>query len=134
MSLSPALALQVALVSTLKGATDAGANVFDRVPEADPFPRITVGEIQELDNAYDCYEGTESYLTINVFSRKVGYPEVKRIADQVRQLVNDTMVVDGHTLELIKFESAEYQREDDGLTSRAIITFRALTQPSGTTD
>jgi len=128
----PDLALQGAIVAALKAlGTAAGANVFDMVPSSNPFPRITVGTGQSVPVDEDCYEGTESYFQIDVWSRSVGFPEAKQIASAVRgRLHNGDLALSGHTLEMLKVDSINYDRDPDGLTSRARIQVRARTQPA----
>lgn len=133
MASDPAFALQVALVRELRAlGTAAGEHVFDRVPEQrDPFPRVTFGAWQSIPDDADCYEGTESFVQIDTWSRSVGYPEVKGIAGAIRdRLHNGDLVVDGHTVEMMTVESIDYSRDPDGLTSRARISLRILSQPS----
>jgi hypothetical protein len=128
----PSLPLQAALISALRVlGTAAGSNVFDRVPEGDPFPRITLGAWQSIPDDADCYDGTESFVQVDVWSRAVGYPEVKSIAGAVRDRLHDgDLVVGGHSVELMTVESVDYLRDPDGLTSRARISLRILSQSS----
>lgn len=128
----PALALQKALVDAIKAAeTDAGNNVFDTVPPENPFPRITLGEGQSIGVYADCYDGTEAFFQIDIWSQAPGFPEVKRIAGQVRAALHDAeLTLDGHTLEILNVQSIDYRREPDNLTSRAIVTVRAQSQPA----
>lgn len=137
----PALALQKAIVAALKGATGAGNNVYDDVPgrkkgeaadkDGGPFPRITLGEGQTVGNFADCYDGSEVFLQIDVWTTTTGFPETKRIAGQVRSELHDAdLQLDGHTLELLEFQDTVYSRDPDGKTRRARITLRALTQPA----
>lgn len=130
MSVDPSLALQGALVARLKGATDAGNSVYDTVPTSNPFPRITIGEGQTIGDFADCYNGSETFLDVDVWSQAVGFPEAKRIADQVRGLLDDTMALTGHSLEIFEFQNARYLHDPDGLTKHIAMTFRALTQPT----
>jgi hypothetical protein len=126
----PSLAIQKAILDALKGNTDAGDSVFDTPSPSDPYPRIVIGEGLVLGNFADCYEGSESSVTITVWSRDVGFPEAKRIASQVRSLIHDAeLPLTGHTLELLEFQSAQALRDPDGLTRRVDMTFRLLTQP-----
>ncbi len=127
----PMLALQKAIVAKLKGAsTGVGSSVYDRVPETDPFPRITIGEGQTLKDNQDCRRGSEVFLEVHVWSRAVGWGEAKAIASQVRDAIDDeSLVLDGHVLDLLDFEDARYIRDPDGLTSHVAMSFRALTQP-----
>lgn len=128
----PSLALQGALVATLKAAaTEAGNNVFDQVPGtgAGPFPRIVVGDGQSIGNRADCYDGSEVFLDINVYTQAVGYPQTKRIASEIRTVLDDAdLTLVGHRLELMEFRDAVFSRDPDGKTRRARMTIRALTQ------
>lgn len=131
----PGWALQKAIFQALNGQTEAGEHVFDSVPASNPFPRITFGPGQSVGNFADCYDGTESFLEVNVWSNKTAsMPEVKRIASQVREILHDadetTLALEGHTLELMEFQDAVFSRDPDGKTSRARMTIRALTQPA----
>lgn len=129
----PAYALQVALVAAIKAlGTAAGQNVFDQPPTSNPFPRVTVGEGQSVDNSVPgCYDGTESFLQVDVWSRANGYPQVKQIASAIRDRLHDgALTLNGHTLELLRVQSTDYSRDPDGITSRARLLVRALTQPT----
>lgn len=127
----PSLALQKAIVATLKAAnTGAGNNVFDSVPTSNPFPRITVGDGQSLADFQDCRRGSEVFLDVHVWSRAVGYPEAKTIASETRDALDDAaLVLDGHILDLLDFDEARFLRDPDGITSHVAMSFRALTQP-----
>jgi Protein of unknown function (DUF3168) len=132
VSADPALAIQKAVVAALLNQTAAGANVFDTVPSTarapNPYPRITIGEATVAGNFADCYDGSETTITVNVWSLKPGFPEAKAIQGQVRALLHDAdLALDGHTLDLIWFESAVALRDPDGLTSHVAMTFRVLT-------
>lgn len=137
MSDDPSLALQAMLVSVLRGNTNAGQAVYDRVPSANAntYPRITIGPAQALPDNADCIEGTESFLQVDIWSRAVGFPEIKTIAGQVRSLLNRSLysasypTIDGHVIRLLEFDSAQYLNDPDGLTTHVAMTFRALTEP-----
>lgn len=132
MASDPSLAIQGALVALLKSlGTAAGNNVFDSVPSSNPFPRITVGQAQAVPVMADCYDGTESTIQIDGWSRSPGYPEVKGIGDAIRTALNEgSLTITGHKLELMSVESVDYSRDPDGLTSRARIIVRMQTQPT----
>lgn len=127
----PALAMQKALFDALKDNTDAGSNVFDAVPSSDPFPRIVIGPAQTIGDFADCYDGSEHFVQIDVYSKKTAsMPEVKGIASEVRGILHDADLTleDGHELVSIEFRDVNYSREPDGKTARARLTFRAETQ------
>jgi hypothetical protein len=130
MSVDPSLALQGAIVNALAAANIVGGRVYDQAPLDAVYPYVTIGEGQVLPDLADCYDGSESFLDIHVWSRAVGFPEAKRIADQVRGALHDAdLILDGHSLELLHFQDARALRDPDGLTSHVAMTFRALTQP-----
>lgn len=124
-------ALQKAVVAALSTALAPDVPVFDRVPAAaDPYPRVVVGEGQELPNLADCMNGREHYLDIHVWSRSVGQGEAKTIAGLVESALHDAdLTLEGHGLDLIGLNGIRYLRDPDGRTTHAVLTFRALTQP-----
>ena len=132
MATDPGLALQAALIAAIRTlGTAAGESVFDRPPAANPFPRVTIGPSQSIPDDAVCYAGTETFQQIDVWSRAVGFPEAKAIAESIRDRLHDgELTLDGHHLELMAVLSIDYSRDPDGLTSRARINLRVLTQPS----
>jgi hypothetical protein len=131
MSVDPSLALQRAIENALRRASIAGGRIYDRPTLTETYPQVTIGEGQVLANLADCYDGSECFLDIHVWSRAVGYPEAKQIADLIRSTLHDAdLDLDGHTLELLHFQDARALRDPDGLTSHVAMTFRALTQPN----
>lgn len=130
----PSLAFQSALFAAL-GAI-SGGRIHDQPPPENRlvFPYVTIGEGQSIpvfEGGADCYDGTEIFTQIDVWSRKPGYVEVKEIAADIRSRLHDgELELDGHAVALLRVQSIDYSRDADGLTSRARILVRALTQPS----
>lgn len=131
MAIDPALPLQGALIAAIKAIpTSAGNNVFDTVPASNPYPRVTVGIGQGIPELADCRDATESVLQVDAWSRAVGYPEVKTIADKIRERLHDgELTVTGHKVELMLVELSDYSRDPDGLTSRARLSLRIVSSP-----
>lgn len=127
----PALALQGALIAAIKAlGTAAGTRVYDSVPASATYPYVSLGPTQSVGNYADCYDGTETFQQIDVWSRAVGYPEVKTIASAIRDTINaGDFTIAGHTIDLVEIQDINYSRDPDGLTSRARISIRALTHP-----
>lgn len=127
---NPELLLQKWIVDTLKAAeTGVGDNVFDSVPDADPYPRITIGQGQTVPGEDDgqCGATFEVYQQIDVWSRKPGYPEVKAIAGQVRAAIHGAVpTLTGFTVVLLEVRSSDTMRDPDGITSRARIQIHAF--------
>lgn len=137
MSTDPSLALQAAFVARIKALnTEVGTRVYDNVPRnpagkvTATFPYVHLGTGSVLTNPADCYDGSDVSLTVHVWSRAVGWPEAKRITDTIRTGLNNAeLTLTGHTLELLELDRVDYLNDPDGLTSHAVLTFRALTQP-----
>ncbi len=128
--ISPAISLQKAVVSALTSVLGS-VRVYDRVPaHGDQFPHVVIGEGQALPNLADCMNGREHYLDVHVWSRAVGQGEAKEIAATVEACLHDAdLILEGHVLDIITFDGARFLRDPDGLTSHAVVTFHAFTQP-----
>lgn len=124
----PLLAIQKAFFDALVNATTAGAAVYDVPPPADAFPRITIGPGQSVGVFADCYDGSESTVQVDVWTREPpGFPLAKQIASEVRAILHDAdLDLEGHQLGLVAFESATALRDADGLTSHVVMQFRVL--------
>ncbi|WP_336800803.1 DUF3168 domain-containing protein [Kaistia sp. MMO-174] len=131
MSTDPSLALQAGFLHAIVAAVPVlGGRVYDMPPASALYPYVTIGEIQVNADLADCYAGSESFADVHVWSRAVGFPEAKGIADQIRSALHDAdLALSGHSLELLQFRDARTLRDPDGITSHIAMTFRALTQP-----
>lgn len=132
---SPSLAIQGAIVTQLRAdvALDGliADRVYDRIPAGAAFPYVTIGESQEIGNFADCYDGSETFQDVHVWSRSVGMPETKNIASAIRASLHEaSLSLDGHTLELIQFRDLRILRDPDGITTHGVLTFRILSQPA----
>ena len=134
---SASWALQQAVFATLcmsdniKEIVGDPPRVFDAVPRDAVFPYIVVGEDGESnwDTATDA--GSEHTLAIHVWSRAGGRKEIKLAAEAVRQCLDGAQLsLDGHTLVDLRYLRSEFARESDGETFRAIVRFRAVTEPN----
>lgn len=129
----PSLELQAALVAALKGASPqiAGTRIYDAVPPNPVFPYVSLGDCQVLPDKADCIDGTEVFPVIDVWSRAVGYPEVKGIVKQILAILDDQPIaISGFDSVVFQFDRVDYIRDPDGLTRHASITFHGLIQPS----
>ena len=130
---SPSLELQGKIVERLKASAAVtalvGNRVYDQIPATKTFPYISIGPDQSIFDDLDCEKGFEIFIQIDAWSRAVGYPEVKRIADAVFNSLHryDLPLVDNA---LVSFEHRQLRtlREPDGLTSHAVIEFVALVE------
>ena len=114
--MSAALALQGAIIAALKASAPVTAIVADRVYDHVPrnpatealtaaFPFVAISDWQELSDDADCIDGAEA---------------VKRALHKADLDLGDTALV------MIEHDGTRTLRDPDGLTSHAVITFRAL--------
>ncbi|MFT4129962.1 DUF3168 domain-containing protein [Labrys sp. (in: a-proteobacteria)] len=125
----PSLALQGAIYPRLQAdCPSVSGRVYDRPPQAVVFPYIGLGESQTVDDSADCVDGVEVFLTLHVWSRAVGRVEAKRIASEVRSSLHEAELDLGANwhFHLIEHRSTTVMDDPDGVTSHAVITFRAL--------
>lgn len=138
---SPSHELQIVIVNRLK--SDAGVTalvagrVYDDVlPEADrnadtgaAWPYISMGPSDELSDDADCIDGFEITFQIDCWSRDVGFPEVRKIADTVRHALNDEdMPLTENAMVSFRHRITRVMRDPDDKTRHAAMTFTALVE------
>ncbi|MGH0328778.1 DUF3168 domain-containing protein [Sinorhizobium meliloti] len=130
---SPELELQGAIVARLKADVGLMAlvnGVYDQPPDtAFATPKesyVTIGEAQFLRDDATCVNGGEVYLTLHAWSRKVGYPVAKQIADAAAESLHlAPLTLATNRLISIMHRQTRVFRDTDGLTSHAVIDFVA---------
>ncbi|WP_438748406.1 DUF3168 domain-containing protein [Pararhizobium sp. O133] len=130
---SPELELQGAIVSRLKAdatLTPLVNGVYDQPPAtcwaAPKEGYVTIGEAQMLRDDAACLEGGQVYLTLHGWSRKVGYPAVRAIADAVVEALHmKTLAMPTHRFISIMHRQTRTFRDADGISSHAVIEFIA---------
>lgn len=132
----PSLALQGAINTRLRAQVPAVAGrVFDHVKSDVVFPYIELGEFQTVDDGAQCHDGMEVYATLHVWSRPkdnvtpAGQVEAKTIAGAVRGALHEAELDLGAAWQFLEIahQDTRYLKDPDGLTSHAVLTFRALT-------
>lgn len=102
--------------------------VFDDVPENEPFPYVTAGESTE--NPWDCFgqDGSDASISFHIWSRYRGFSEAQGInAALIGLLDNDTaLAIAGYATVLLNFESSQQLRDPDGLTRHIVTRFRVM--------
>jgi hypothetical protein len=108
-----------------------GAKVYDDVPRAAAFPYVTLGEAKVTDWSTATEAGEEHQLTLHAWSRQGGHREAHMIAGALLQALDDApLTLADHRLVNLRFTLADIRREADGRTYRALVRFRAVTEPS----
>lgn len=129
---SPTFELQIALTSRLK--SDAilsglvGDRIYDRVPEVAVFPYISYGPSDETGADADCIDAFEITFQLDCWSRAVGYQEVRKVADAVRQALKADLSLPINALVFFEHRQTRIFRDPDGLTSHAAIIFEAVAE------
>lgn len=127
----PSLDLQGAIIQRLRNTPAVtalvGTRSFDKVPPETPFPYVSYGSDQVLQDDVSCITAYEVSIQIDVWSRAVGQPEMKRISGAIRATLHDAdLTLTDHGLVLIQHEQTRYLDDPDGLTSHGALTFKAL--------
>ncbi|KQY31802.1 DUF3168 domain-containing protein [Rhizobium sp. Root483D2] len=128
--------LQVAIVDRLKGFADLVALIDDRVFDWVPrnvsgevtaaFPFVSFGPEQDIPEDADCIDASEIVIQIDAWSRDPGYREVRRVAKGViSALDNASLPLADNALVYFAYDGRRVLRDPDGLTSHAVLTFRA---------
>ncbi len=136
---SPSHELQVAIVARLETDTGVSAlvagRVYDDVPsEADriddtgaAWPYVSMGPSDEVSDDADCIDGFEVSFQLDCWSRAVGFPEVRKIADAVRRALDDEeLPLAENAMVIFSHRITRYMRDPDGKTSHAAMSFTAL--------
>ena len=133
------LEMQAAIVARLKADAPLRALIGDRVYDHVPrtadgkvnavYPYVSFGPEQVLADGWDCQESSEIVLQIDAWSRAVGFPEVKKIAEAVRRALHEEdLQLSVNALVSLEFENRRVMRDPDGATSHAAMTFRAIVE------
>lgn len=127
------LNFQKAIHDTLRevpAIMDLVNGVYDRVPPtcwAEPKGAfISFGPSDYVDDGGDCIDGFLHTLQIDIWSREVGYPKCKQIADLVRRALHlkDVELAEGY-MPVMRVDSVRFMRDPDGLTSHGVVTVSA---------
>lgn len=130
---SPTLELQGAIVTRLKAYSSLtahiGQRVYDSVPAQPAFPYVSIGPSDEVTDDAECIDGFEISMQIDVWSRAVGFPEARQIADAVRQALHGYEInLAGNALVYFHHRVTRMFRDPDGLTNHAALTFTGFAE------
>ncbi len=135
MSGSATLPLQQAVYAALAGSTPltallGGARIYDDVPQAAPFPYISLGQTSSSEYGTGTEDGEEHTLTLHVWSQNGGRSEAQRIMGAIRDALHAvSLSVAGHTLVNLRQQFSDVRRDSDGVTIHGLVRYRAVTEP-----
>lgn len=124
--------IQKAIDKALKADTAlmaAVTGVFDEVPQGTKYPYVVIGEDTALQWDTGSSVGSESTLTIHVWSRDAGRQECKEIMSLVYDVLHEAelSVDDAHAV-FCYWEFGETLLDVDGKTRHGVMRFRTLTE------
>jgi len=135
MSASASWPLQQAVYSALAGnapltALLGGARVYDDVPQAAPYPHVSLGQTSSSDWGTGTEDGEEHILTLHVWSQGGGRGEAQRIIGAIRDVLHTgSLTLAGQTLVSLRQQFSDVRRDPDGITIHGLVRYRAVTEP-----
>ena len=126
------LSLQQAIVATLNAAPlGLSGRVHDRIPSVAVFPYVQIAEGQTLDDGAECIDAVEVYLDLHVWSRASGAVECRSLAGRIRAALHSAPLALQGPWRLVdlRHDSTRFMNDPDGISSHAVVTFRALMDP-----
>lgn len=133
--MSASAAFQIALIAALKGDVDVsallGARIYDNAAVKAPFPMLTLGPAQEVDDSAECVDGVECFQQIDVWTQDGGSQlSAKRICGAVRKVLHgaDLELAEPYALVLIEVEDWSVVGDPDEKIAHGIVNVRALVE------
>jgi Protein of unknown function (DUF3168) len=107
-----------------------GARIYDDVPQAAPYPHVSLGQTSSSDWGTGTEDGEEHILTLHVWSQGGGRAEAQRIMGAIRDALHTaSLAIAGHTLVSLRQQFSDVRRDPDGITVHGIVRYRAVTEP-----
>lgn len=132
--MSSSLDLQDLILRTLKGTPaimDLVNGVWDQPPTdylSDPkAAAITFAGSDTAEDGADCVDGVEITVQLDVWSRKVGFPNCKQITDLVRKALHnqELSLPSENALVQVWVPLTKVERDPDGITSHGVVIVTA---------
>lgn len=123
-------AIHAAVTDSPVMTTLMGGRIYDQVPTntagqvSATFPYCSFGPMTSVDESTGCTSNVSISVQIDCWSRAVGWPEVRRIAAALVELLNTKLSVDGFAVVMHRVERLVSTREGDGRTSRVAVFLR----------
>lgn len=127
----PLWSIQRALFGALSadpGLSELITGVFDRAPNGQQFPYVTVGDaMAQPDNAHGMF-GANATVTVHIWSAAHGFAESLAIMGELRRLVDhESFVLDGHRTVLCHLEDYRTLNDPDHDIRHIPVRFRYIT-------
>lgn len=113
-----------------------GRRVYDRVPQDSPFPYVSFGPMQPVNDWDQCHEPVEVFVQLDGWDRAegdndpVGSVRAKQLADAICQAMDEDLEPEGFDVITQEVENIRHLTDPDGLTSHAVINLRLVVTPA----
>lgn len=137
----PALALQNAVEAALRGSAALAGTMGGTVrlypmaaPDGAPFPHLTIGEDQIVDDETECLASSEAFTTVHVWARvendvTASRADAKAIAGAIRAAINRSLTVTGFVVVECRFQTARHLTDPDRRTAHSVVEHKLLIDP-----
>jgi len=137
MSFSDAsLEVQKAIVDRLQADagfnTVAGGRIYDAVPYPVTMPYANFSSFDLLPEGGDCIEGGDVFVTLDAWAKGPQSVEIKKVGKAIAAALDKAPLELEAPQRLVQMslERTQYLRDPDGITAHAVLTFRAMTEPT----
>ncbi len=139
MSQSPKIELQGEIIGLLKADTALQSLVgnpvrlYQDVPAKPQFPYLVLADAQQLPDKAECINGSEIFIDLHVWSRMNNDSEREAITDAILDVLDegqDNISMSSHRCLIFERDNVIFRRDSDNTTRHAVLTFRALTEPT----
>jgi hypothetical protein len=127
------LPLQKAIVARLKADVEMiDGRVYDAVPVSATKPYVSFGSFQVLPEEADCSEGVSVTIQLDGWAAGPDTVEVKRLGAAIARSLQwaELPLDEDQRLVIMNIIDVSYLRDPDGITTHAIVTVRAQTEPA----
>lgn len=103
--------------------------VFDEVPQNQPFPYVTIGDMTSTPWRTMSRFGEEVTITLHIWSQQKGFREAYEILDDLNRLLADQVIpVLGWDVAACWYEFSDTIRDPDGVTKHIPVRYRMQVQ------
>ena len=117
-------------LQTLLGGGASDKKVYDRVPQEQTFPFVTIGEIMNVDRGSHNTEGYSNTITIHVWDQglNAGRKQVQTIQKRIDELLhNQEPSISGWDVVCFRRSSSNVLIDPDNITFHGVQIFNLLT-------
>lgn len=105
------------------------SGIYDHAPDGAAFPYVSFGDVRMADWSTKTTRGLEYEFELHAWSRNGGKRQCSLIMDVVNDVLQvGTIVTDHGSIMSMTLKSAEIERENDAITYRGTMQYRAYLQ------